>query len=244
MSWTILLLTSLGIALYYPLQYTRGSLASLIPRNVGLASTYAHRPLAVQVAFYAHITFAGLALLVGPFQFSKTLRHRHVRIHHAIGRIYTTAVVVGGCAAFVMSFFSSVGLLGFFGFGSLAVLWVLVTLTAYRAIRRGDVASHRAWMIRSFALTYAAPTLRFWLFALLIPQLLLGVDFPRAYANAYAPVPFLAWIPNLVIAEFMIRRRGLPALRLSPSPTAPRSEADGAASADHLQPTASPGQRA
>ncbi|MGI3780961.1 MAG: DUF2306 domain-containing protein, partial [Janthinobacterium lividum] len=92
--------------------------------------------------------------------------------------------------------------------------------------RRGDVASHRAWMIRSFALTYAAPTLRFWLFALLIPQLLLGVDFPQAYTNAYAPVPFLAWIPNLVIAEFMIRRRGLPALRLSPSPAAPRPVAD------------------
>ena len=220
-SWTFLLLTSLGVALYFPLQYTRGSLASLIPRNVGLASTYADRPLAVQVAFYAHITFAGLALLVGPFQFSRTIRHRHVRVHHAIGRIYITSCVIGGAAAFVMSFFSSVGLLGFFGFGSLAVIWVLVTLTAFRAIRRRDVASHQAWMMRSFALTYAAPTLRFWLFALLVPQLVLGVPFAAAYTNAYAPVPFLAWIPNLVVVELMIRRRGLPALRLTPSPTAP-----------------------
>ena len=73
-----------------------------------------------------------------------------------------------------MSWFSSVGLLGFFGFGSLAVLWVAFTLTAYRAIRRRDVASHRAWMMRSFALTYAAPTLRLWLVLLLVPQLLLG----------------------------------------------------------------------
>lgn len=76
-------------------------------------------------------------------------------------------------------------------------------------------------MMRSFALTYAAPTLRLWLFALLIPQLLLGTDFDQAYTNAYAPVPFLSWLPNIIIAELLIRRRGLPALHLSPSPTAP-----------------------
>jgi Predicted membrane protein (DUF2306) len=224
LSWTFLLLTSLAVALYFPLQYTRGSLASLIPRNVGLASTYANRPLAVQVAFYAHITFAGLALLVGPFQFSRTIRARYVRLHHVIGRVYLTSVVIGGSAAFVMSFFSSVKLLGFFGFGSLAVLWVVVTLKAYRAIRRRDIASHQAWMMRSFALTYAAPTLRLWLFALLIPQLLLGVPFAEAYTTAYAPVPFLAWLPNLVVVELMIRRRGLPALRLSPVPDARQSQ--------------------
>lgn len=224
-NWTILLLTSLAVALYFPLQYAGGSLAHLAPRNVGLAATYANRPLPVQLAFYAHIAFAGLALLLGPFQFSKTIRQRHVRVHRAIGRVYVISVVVGGTAAFVMSFFSSVKLLGFFGFGSLAVIWVASTVTAYRAIRRRDTASHQAWMIRSFALTYAAPTLRLWLFALLISQLFLGVGFEQAYTNAYAPVPFLAWLPNLVVAELMIRRRGLPALHLSPSPTRPQTAA-------------------
>lgn len=123
--------------------------------------------------------------------------------------------VLGGTAAFVMSFFSSVGFSGFFGFGSLAVVWVLTTLTAYRAIRRRDVASHRAWMMRSFALTYAAPTLRMWLGVLIAPQVLLGVPAETALATAYAPVPFLCWLPNLVVAELMIRRRGLPALHLT-----------------------------
>ena len=213
-NWTVLLLTSLGVALYLPLQYAQGSLESLAPRKIGLSSTYVDRPVAVQVAFYAHIVFAGVALLVGPFQFSQTIRDRFVRLHRAIGRAYIVAVLVGGSAAFVMSFFSSVGLLGFFGFGSLAVLWVFATTMAYRAIRRRDLASHQAWMMRSFALTYAAPTLRLWLFALLIPQILSGVPFAQAYHSAYAPVPFLAWLPNIVMVEFMIRRRGLPALGL------------------------------
>jgi len=61
--------------------------------------------------------------------------------------------------AFVMSFVSSVAFDGFFGFGSLAVLWASTTYRGYRAARNRDFASHQAWMIRSFALTFAAPTL-------------------------------------------------------------------------------------
>jgi hypothetical protein len=37
------------------------------------------------------------------------------------------------------------------------------------------------------------------------------------FANAYAPVAFLCWLPNIVIAEVIIRRRGLPSLiRMAP----------------------------
>ncbi|GAA4382228.1 hypothetical protein [Agromyces bauzanensis] len=39
-------------------------------------------------------------------------------------------------------------------------------------------------------------------------------DLEAAFANAYAVVPFLAWLPNLVVVEWLIRRRGLPAFRL------------------------------
>jgi uncharacterized membrane protein len=187
--WTLLLLTSLGRRRLLPPAVHARQPRVPGPARVGLAATSADRPPAVQVAFYAHITFAGLALLTGPFQFSQTLRRRHVRVHHVIRRVYVGSVLLGGTAAFVMSFFSSVAFSGFFGFGTLAVIWVLVTMKAYRAIRRGDVASHQAWMMRSFALTYAAPTLRLWLFALLIPQLALGVPFAQAYSSAHAPSP-------------------------------------------------------
>lgn len=216
-SWTVVALLSVAVAAYFPLQYLPGSLSALADRGVGLAGAYADRPWPVRVAFYLHITTAGVALLVGPFQFSAAIRERWTRLHRATGRVYITCCLVGGVAAFVMSLASSVGLLGFFGFGSLAVLWVVATTRAYRAIRRGDVASHRAWMMRSFALTFAAPTLRLWLFVLLLPQVLwFGVPADEAYTNAYAPVPFLSWLPNLVVAELLIRRRGLPALRMTP----------------------------
>jgi len=184
----------------------------------GLATTYADDPGFVQAAFYSHITFAGLSLLIGPFQFSKRIRARSLTVHRWIGRTYVTSVAIGSVAAFIMSFVSSVALLGFFGIGSLALLWGWTTYRGYRAVRVGDIASHQAWMIRSFALIYAAVMLRVWLILFLV---ILGVFAKNTLTSnqisdyAYAPVPFLCWLPNLVVAELIIRRRNLPGLRFS-----------------------------
>ena len=82
--WLVILLTSLVIAVYSPSQYMTGTLRSL--GDTGLAGTYAERPVAVQIAFYAHIVFAGLALLVGGFQFSRRLRRKSLTAHRWVGR--------------------------------------------------------------------------------------------------------------------------------------------------------------
>jgi uncharacterized membrane protein len=182
----------------------------LAQNETGLESTYAVRPVAVQVVFYVHILFSGLALLVGGLQFSRKFRQRSPRLHRWDGRTYVVSVIVSGVAASVMSLFSSVAFLGFFGFGTLAVL--RTTYRGYRSARTRDVASHQAWMIRSFALTYAAPTLRIWLLMLLAVQLPFGLGGDVLAANAYAPVSFLCWTPNLIIAEYTVYRRGLPSL--------------------------------
>ena len=75
-------------------------------------------------------------------------------------------------------------------------------------------------MMRNFAMTYSAVTLRIWLPLLIVAQVPFagagGFQFEAAFANAYAVVPFLAWLPNLVVAEWLIRRRGLPSYRLAP----------------------------
>jgi hypothetical protein len=53
--WAWVVLSSAAIAGYF----ATGSLAHLATGKVGLASTYAHRPWPVQIAFYTHISFAG-----------------------------------------------------------------------------------------------------------------------------------------------------------------------------------------
>ncbi|MFD7831023.1 DUF2306 domain-containing protein [Kitasatospora sp. NPDC059803] len=217
--WTVVLLTSLAIVGYAVGTYAQADLPIAASKG-GLPATYAERPMAVQVTFYVHIVTAAFALLVGPFQFSTALRRRSPAVHRWTGRVYVFGVAVGSLAAFVMAFFNSVAFNGFFGFGGLALLWAWTTWRGYRAVRDRDLPSHRAWMIRSFALTYAAVTLRSWLGVLILLQTLTAqghVDGQHFFDNAYAAVPFLCWLPNLIVAEFLIRRRGLPAYRLTPA---------------------------
>ena len=216
--WTWIVLSSLAIAVYAVVPYLTASLAELSDSGAGgLAGNYEARPVVVQAAFYAHVVAGGLALVAGPFQFWRGLRDRHRSVHRWIGRTYLAAIAIAGVSGLVMAPFNSAGLVGFFGFGTLAVLWLATGWLAYRAIRRRDVANHRAWMMRNFALTYAAVTLRLWLGVLIAVQLLPGgdIDFGDVFDNAYAAVPFLAWLPNLVVAEWLIRRRGLPSFRIS-----------------------------
>ena len=70
------------------------------------------------------------------------------------------------------------------------------------AIRRGDVAVHRRWMLRAFAAIYAGVTLRLWL-----PVLATVLD---DFDLAYSIVPFLAWVSNLLVVEWVLRRPSAP----------------------------------
>ncbi|MBO9553852.1 DUF2306 domain-containing protein [Cellulomonas sp.] len=216
-SWVAVLLTSLAIVAYSAVPYLTSSLAQADPDRAPLASAYAATPTVVQVALVLHVVGAAVALLVGPFQFWAAFRRRFPRVHRWLGRTYLVGVLVGGVASLVMAPFNTAGMVGFFGFGTLGVLWVWSGWRAYRAIRSGDVRSHQAWMIRTFAMTYAAVTLRTWTGVLIAVQAFAagdGFDPDAAFQNAYAAVPFLAWLPNVVIAELLVRRRGLPALRV------------------------------
>jgi hypothetical protein len=93
------------------------------------------------------------------------------------------------------------------GFGALAVLWIAATAQAWRMILAGRVAEHRRWMIRSFALTFAAVTLRLYL---PLPPLM-GFGF----LEGYAVIAWLAWVPNLIVAEIYIRRGMRPGLTVA-----------------------------
>lgn len=217
--WTAVLLLAVAITAYAVMPYLLLSLPALAEAGQGLAGAYAERPVVVQAIFFVHIVGGAVALLLGPLQFWRGLRARRPRVHRWIGRAYLAGVAVGGLAGLALAPFSQAGWVGLFGFGALALLWLLTGWRAYRAIRQGDVASHQAWMIRNFALTFAAVTLRVWLPLMITAPLLTGApfDFESAFANAYAAVPFLCWLPNLVVAEWLIRRRGLPSYRVSRS---------------------------
>lgn len=198
------MLSATAIAVFAPLPYLTSSLRALAENQSQLATNYVDREPWVQAAFYLHIVCGGLALLLSPLQLAARLRARIPRLHRICGRVVLASIVLAGSAGLLLAPFNLAGPVGIAGFGTLAILWVGFAVAAYRAIRQGDVAAHRRWMIRAFALTYAAVTLRLWL-GILIP-LQIGVDADTAFTRAYYLVPFLAWIPNLLIAERFLSR--------------------------------------
>lgn len=146
-----------------------------------------------------HVAGAATALLLGPLQFSYRLRTRFRTIHHWIGRIYVVSCLVGGVSGFVLALGASTGLVSTVGFASLAIAWIVTTSLAWRRAMQHRFIDHRAWMIRSFALTFAAVTLRLYL-----P---LSAAFAINFADAYRAISFLCWVPNLVVVELYLRYR-------------------------------------
>ena len=154
----------------------------------------------VMAAF--HVLGGGSALLLGGAQFSSRLRARAPQLHRWSGRIYLSLVLIGGLGGAVLAVHAAGGLSARFGFMLLAILWLTTGALAYRAIRAGDVAEHRRWMTRNFALTFGAVTLR-----IELPILIGACGFP--FAEAYPVVAWLAWVPNLIVAEWLVLRRRL-----------------------------------
>jgi uncharacterized membrane protein len=151
--------------------------------------------LAHSAGIYTHIFAASLALLLGPLQFSAPLRQKYTNIHRWFGRIYLTAgVLVGGLAGLYLSQFAFGGPVARLGFAALAICWMYTGLRAYLAIRRGATAEHRKWMIRNFALTFAAVTLRFYLPVSMAANI--------EFTLAYPVIAWLCWVPNLLFVEW------------------------------------------
>jgi len=150
--------------------------------------------------FYIHITFGGIAMLTGWTQFSNKLRGRYLSAHRLVGKIYVVSVLFSSCAGLYIAFFASGGIISSTGFEALALLWLITDITAYTSIRRLDIVSHRQWMIRNYALTFAAVTLRIYL-----PLLQIFV-FPGQFIPSYHLVAWLCWVPNLIVAEIIINK--------------------------------------
>ena len=180
------------VAAYAVGVYGFGPGAKILPP--AFQESFGARPLAVA----AHIFASATALLIGPVQFSTRVRNRWPGFHRIVGRVYLGAAVpVGGLAGLYLSAFAVGGVVSTLGFGSLAVVWLYTALQGYLKVRSRDFPSHRRWMIRSFALTFAAVTLRLYL---PLSQIV-GVPFEPAYQT----ISWLCWVPNLLVGEWLIR---------------------------------------
>jgi uncharacterized membrane protein len=169
-----------------------------------LDSVFAGHPILTLV----HIVPGLLFMLLGPLQFSATIRARHVRWHRWNGRVFVTCGLIIGVSALVMSFtMKSIGGLNQAAATTLFAAFFLYALCkAFSHIRRREVALHREWMIRAFSIGLAVATIR--------P--IVGIFFATSRLSGLTPYEFfgtafwIGFVLHLIAAEAWIHATRLP----------------------------------
>lgn len=137
------------VALAYPVQNAPAQLAAL-------DTAFAQKSLLTLL----HIVPALVLVSLVPFQFSRSFRNRHFRIHRWMGRIIVTLGLIIGISA--------LGLIRNPIGGPLEVSAILVfdaiflasLVKAFVHIRRREVAQHREWIIRAMSVALGVATVR------------------------------------------------------------------------------------
>jgi uncharacterized membrane protein len=150
-----------------------------------------------------HIAGAAAFIVLGAFQFMPSIRRQWPRWHRRVGRLVVGSGLVAALSALWMAQFyalpahDGVLLYGFrVFFGSLMAVSLVL---GFVAIRRRQISRHRAWMMRGYALGVGAGTQ---VLTLLVGEIILGP--PGAVARGW--LMGAAWVINLALAEWVIRR--------------------------------------
>ncbi|WP_051776074.1 DUF2306 domain-containing protein [Paenibacillus tyrfis] len=152
-------------------------------------------------ALYIHIVTALLALVIGPFQlFLEPAGMKRRSRHLLLGYTYVLSITISGLVNLFLAWHATGGWVSGHGFFVLDVLWMAATFMAVHKISINDVQAHKEWMLRSYALTFAAVTLRLWL------PLLITLNH-GSFAPSYQIVAWLCWVPNLIFIKTLIRLR-------------------------------------
>ena len=146
-----------------------------------------------------HVLGSGVALLIGPFQFMAGLRARRPALHRTLGQVYVAMIFVGGIGGVGLAVMAHGGLVARAGFLLLDACWIYTIIRAFVAIRARRIVTHQQWMLRNFALTFGAVTLRIWLGV--------GFVFGIPFDEIYPVTAWLAWVPNLLLVEWYLARK-------------------------------------
>jgi len=165
---------------------------------VALDEVFARHPILTMI----HVVPGFLFMILGPFQFSKSIRARHLQWHRWNGRIFVATGFIVGISALVMSFtMQSIGGVNQAAatilFGS---LFLFALSKAFWHIRRREVTLHRQWMIRAYAIGLAVATIR--------P--IVGIFFATSRFSGLTPTQFfgtsfwIGFVLHLIAAEAWI----------------------------------------
>lgn len=153
-----------------------------------------------KLAFYTHVFSSVLCLCAGFTQFSTYVLRYHKKLHRFIGKMYAyNIMLINFPAGMIMAFYANGHLPTKIAFIILDSLWFLFTYKAVIAIKAKDIKAHKRFMIRSYALTCSAITLRMW-------KLILSHSFNIDPQVLYMIDAWMGFVPNLLFAEWLISK--------------------------------------
>ena len=155
------------------------------------------------LATVLHLGPGFFVMVLGPLQFMRSVRKKHIKLHRISGRIFVLCGVIGafsGIAIGVFDPFMGIGDQGFnesmaTAFFSGFILFSLVM--AIVRIKQRNFGQHREWMIRAFALMLAIATERLMLTALMSTT---DIGVPVLFGTTF----WMAGVMNLGAAELWI----------------------------------------
>ncbi len=151
--------------------------------------------------FYIHVYSAICCLIAGFTQFNSFILSKYKKLHKYMGYVYVlTVVFLAAPSGIYIGYYANGGWLAQLSFMLLGTLWLLFTIKAMIALKNRHVKLHREFMLRSFALAFSAITLRLW-------KVILVYLFHPAPMDVYQIIAWLGWIPNLLIIEYLIRKK-------------------------------------
>jgi len=103
-----------------------------------------------------HALAGTAALILGPFQFSTKLRGRNPALHRIVGRFYVICVLIAAPLAILSTTYARYPKATYFkiAIAIQATAWMVSTAVGFTLAVRRRIASHRKWMIRSYAVTF------------------------------------------------------------------------------------------
>ena len=149
-----LFLLVLGVVgIYYVVRYA-------FPRLIPTEENYGEYYYARVGWVFIHVFTGIVAIILGPFQFMRSIRSKRMPLHRTMGKVYLVAILISGTCGIYLSLTSRVNLAYAMGLFFLSVSWLVSAYLAYISVRRKNIEQHKEWMLRSYTVTLAFVTFR------------------------------------------------------------------------------------
>jgi uncharacterized membrane protein len=97
-----------------------------------------------------------IALVLGPFQFSTTLRKNNIALHRKLGKVYIIAILLAApLSVLVTVYYPIPGGRVTFAFQNMmqAFVWAFTAGMAWLAASKRQITIHKMWVARSYGIT-------------------------------------------------------------------------------------------